>query len=545
MTRRIESVHLLSDRALLVELESLAGVLAVQTELTINPAAGQVDVIAGAGTVVVTTRTTQALNSLVERLQHFDLDAHAAGAGLAPSDLISIDTVYDGPDLDGVGLLTGLTRDGVVAAHSSQVWTAAFGGFAPGFAYLVGENESLTVPRRDIPRVRVPEGSVALGNNYSAIYPRSSPGGWQLIGHTNADSWNLDRADPAMLRPGSRVRFHPVRAQAVAASSHSQPTKPRGDTRTSGLRVIAPGLQSTVQDLGRPGLAHLGVTASGALDRGALVRANRLVGNPPGAAGLEHALGGLTLEAASDQVLAVTGADAALRIRRSGDAAEREVASNVAFALLAGERLTIGSPRRGVRSYVALRGGIDGPLTLGSRSSDTLSGLGPTVLAAGTHLSVLAVTTGGIVGAPGLDGPNLPDAATVTDLRFTLGPRASLFSPETLARFGGQEWTVTTQSNRIGIRLSGEPLLRSQPGELASEGTLNGSIQVPPSGLPVLFLADHPVTGGYPVLGVVLDADIDRAAQLAAGSRIRFISVKPAPGGPADSRTTRNDQNQK
>ncbi|WP_105035580.1 carboxyltransferase domain-containing protein [Cryobacterium aureum] len=544
MPRRIESVQLLSDRALLVELESLADVLAVQSELTINPASGQVDVIAGAGTVVVTTRTTQALHSLAQRLQQFDLANQAIGSGLTHSDLITIDTVYDGPDLDGVGLLTGMTRESVVAAHSSQLWKAAFGGFAPGFAYLIGENEKLTVPRQDIPRVLVPEGSVALGNNYSAIYPRASPGGWQLIGRTDADLWNLDRADPALLRPGCRVRFRPVRAQAAAASGHTRAAELSSEPPAGGLRVISPGLQTTVQDLGRPGLAHLGVTQSGALDRGALARANRLVGNSRGAAGLEHALGGLTLEAGSDQVLAVTGADATLHIRRAADATGREVASEMAFALLAGERLTIGAPRRGVRSYVAVRGGIDGAVTLGSRSTDTLSGLGTSALTAETQLAVVLLRTGGIVGNPELGRPDLPDVASVTELRFTPGPRASWFSAHTLARFGAQEWTVTTQSNRIGIRLSGEPLLRSRPGEMASEGTLNGSIQIPPSGLPVLFLADHPVTGGYPVLGVVLDADIDRAAQLPAASRIRFVSVPTAPVVRADFRTTSNAQNQ-
>ncbi|HEY8720965.1 MAG TPA: biotin-dependent carboxyltransferase family protein, partial [Pengzhenrongella sp.] len=166
---------------------------------------------------------------------------------------------------------------------------------------------------------------------------------------------------------------------------------------------------------------------------------------------------------------------------------------------------------------------VDVPEVLGSRSTDTLSSLGPAPLAAGDVVAVLPAPATSVVVVQGTKPEPIPE---VTELPFVPGPRADWFTPQTLDRFADQVWTVTAQSNRIGLRLDGVPLTRSRTGELKSEGTVSGAIQVPPSGLPVLFLADHPITGGYPVLGVVLHADLDKAAQLPTGAKIRFV---PAP----------------
>ncbi|MFD1213897.1 urea amidolyase, partial [Arthrobacter sp. GCM10027362] len=143
----------------------------------------------------------------------------------------------------------------------------------------------------------------------------------------------------------------------------------------------------------------------------------------------------------------------------------------------------------------------------------------------GTVLPVAAAPPGAVVGFP---EPPAAEPAEVTELRFVPGPRAEWFTEAALAEFGRQLWTVTPQSNRIGLRLDGTPLTRARTGELNSEGTVTGAIQVPPSGLPILFLADHPVTGGYPVAGVVLSADLDKAAQLAPGAMIRFVPCPDA-----------------
>lgn len=519
------------DRAILVELSSLDAVLSLQAQLTAHPQPGQVDVIAAARTVLVTAESTQAVQALAAHVRSLDLQAPAETA----SALVTIEVVYDGDDLDEAAALTGLGREGVVAAHTDQLWTAAFAGFAPGFAYLTGENATLDVPRRSSPRTAVPAGAVALGGTYSAVYPRQSPGGWQLIGRTEAAMWDLNRENPALIRPGDTVRFTAVRAQATLtrppeASGTAAGQAPMASHAPAGLAVRKPGLQATIQDLGRPGYASLGVSSSGAMDRGALRRANRLVGNAEDAAGIEILFGGLELKALTDQVLAITGASVPLEVTPSDGAkppttAVRHPACDAPFALLAGETLSVGTPTAGLRSYLGVRGGFAGPEALGSRSTDTMSGLGPEPLKAGTVLPVGAPKPGSVVGHPEISPHPDPDGATV--LRVVPGPRQDWFDAQTRQNFLSRDWTVTPQSNRIGLRLSGDPLTRSRDGELASEGTVRGAVQVPPEGQPVLFLSDHPVTGGYPVIAVVVHADLDKAAQLPPGTTVRFAAAAP------------------
>lgn len=531
-SHKVCSVRPVGTRAVLAELSGLQDVLALQSMLFETPLPGQVDVLAAAETVMVKADSPAAARAIGARLLELDLSPRADAAG----SLVVIDTVYDGEDLAEVAQLTGLGADGVIAAHTGQIWTVAFAGFAPGFGYMVGENRLLEVPRRTSPRTAVPAGSVALAGNYSAVYPRSSPGGWQLIGRTGARMWDLHRPQPALAGPGNKVRFRAVRDVVTVAPGTSESTAAPAQATTSGLRVLAPGIQSLIEDLGRHGHAALGVSSAGALDRSSLRRANRLVGNSSAAAAIETVNGGLTVEAIGDQVLAVAGAPATLTIQSpSGPGldgqpdgepgAERTVPMAAPFALLDGEVLSIGTPDSGFRSYVAIRGGADVPAALGSRSTDTMSGIGPSPLARGQVLPAGRATDSGVVGNPELQ-PEFPGlGATVLDI--VPGPRADWFDDAGLAALCSQSWTVTPQSNRVGMRLQGEPLRRSRDGELASEGTVAGAIQIPPAGLPVLFLADHPITGGYPVIGVVTDEHLDRAAQVPIGGSIRF-RVTPA-----------------
>ncbi|SDX83298.1 biotin-dependent carboxylase uncharacterized domain-containing protein [Modestobacter sp. DSM 44400] len=276
----------------------------------------------------------------------------------------------------------------------------------------------------------------------------------------------------------------------------------------AGLTVLATGPLTTVQDRGRPGQAALGVGRSGAADRAAAALANRLVGNPPDAAVLEVTFGGLVVRADRDLLVVTTGA------RCAGSPAH-----NAPAALAAGAELRLGVPASGLRTYLAVRGGIDVPPVLGSRSTDVLAGLGPAVVAAGDVLPVGASP----LPLPGVDLAAVaePPAGEVT-VPVLLGPRADWFDVGAWPALTGTAYTVTSESNRVGLRLAGEALTRLRTGELPSEGMVRGALQVPPSGTPVLFLADHPVTGGYPVIGYVADPDVDRCAQLRPGQSLRF-----------------------
>ncbi|MFE7629323.1 5-oxoprolinase/urea amidolyase family protein [Kocuria sp. NPDC057446] len=526
-------VRPLGPRAALVECADLHDAVAVHARIAAAGLPGLVDCVAGAETVVVRASSTAALRDVVRAAR----TAPRGGAGAGEARTVSIDVVYDGEDLAAVGEITGLGADGVVRLHSEQVWTAAFAGFAPGFFYCVGEDD-LDVPRRDTPRTAVPAGSVALAGRFSAVYPRASPGGWQLIGRSAARMFDLGREDPALLRPGDRVRYRPVR-ELVAVAPAAAGTPP---VRGPHLEVASAGLQTLVQDRGRAGSAGMGVSPSGALDAPAAGSANRLVGNAPGAAVLEHLLGGLELTAHGEHVLAVTGARAALTVE--GPAPWRPPLGTP-FALRDGERLAVGTVTAGARVYVGVRGGIAVPPVLGSRSADTLAGLGPDPLTSGDALPV-----GPDPGTAVRPAEPVPDPPAVAGVRVVPGPRDDWFSSAAAASFFAQEWELTASSDRVGARLSGEPLERVRTDELPSEGTVPGCVQVPPSGLPVVLLQDAPTTGGYPVLGVVHPEDLAVLAQLRPGGRLRFVRLAapelgaPLPEDPAAGHSTDTDTSQ-
>ncbi|WHU48030.1 biotin-dependent carboxyltransferase family protein [Gordonia sp. L191] len=288
----------------------------------------------------------------------------------------------------------------------------------------------------------------------------------------------------------------------------------------SAIEVIHPGPFATIQDLGRPGLAHLGVPRSGAADLVSMTLANRLVGNRESAAVIEATLGGIRIRALRGLLIAVTGAGAQVLVD------DVPVGLGVTVTVTAGSELAVSAPTWGCRNYVAVRGGIDVGAVLGSRSTDTLSGLGPPPLSAGDLLEV------GVESGAWPAVTHAPVEATpppVVELDVSAGPRSGH-----LHRVGDLmvgEWVVSADADRVGVRLvrpdeSDHPLLhhRADVGELASEGVAHGAVQVPPNGQPVLFLADHPVTGGYPVVAVLTAGALARAAQLVAGNRVRFRS---------------------
>jgi biotin-dependent carboxylase-like uncharacterized protein len=289
--------------------------------------------------------------------------------------------------------------------------------------------------------------------------------------------------------------------------------------RTTGspwLEVLGPGPLATVQDLGRPGLGALGVGHSGAADAPALRLANRLLGNPESAAALEVTFGGLQVRAHGGMSVALTGAPCAVTVD-----GRHEGPYGVVW-LPDGATLRLGTPGTGLRSYLGVRGGMEVEPRLGSRSADTLAALGPDPLVPGDRLPV-----GPACGAlPGVDvAPVRPPEAGDVTLRVVDGPRADWFTDAAREALVGEAYEVTPESNRVGMRLSGTVLERVHDRELPSEGMVCGALQVPPSGQPTLFLADHPVTGGYPVIAVVVSADLPRAAQVRPGQRVTFTGV--------------------
>jgi biotin-dependent carboxylase-like uncharacterized protein len=286
----------------------------------------------------------------------------------------------------------------------------------------------------------------------------------------------------------------------------------------STLEIIKTGPLALLEDLGRPGLAHMGVTRSGAADRRSHTLANRLVANPDDRATIEVMFGGFSARVhGGDVAIAVTGADANPSVNGV------PFGTNSIHYAHDGQVLSLGSPNSGLRSYLAVRGGIEVAPVLGSRSYDVMSAIGPRPLQVGDVLNVGDHTDD----YPELD--QAPVASIADDLLEVLvvpGPRDDWFTdPDALVH---TDWIATDRSDRVGMRLAGRPLQYRWPDrQLPSEGATRGAIQVPPNGLPVILGPDHPVTGGYPVIGVVSDADIDKVAQIRPGQHVRLHWSRP------------------
>lgn len=279
------------------------------------------------------------------------------------------------------------------------------------------------------------------------------------------------------------------------------------------LEILRPGVQTTVQDLGRHGLRHLGIAQNGALDAPALILGNRLLGNAANLAGLEIALGPVEIRFGRDGWFALTGADFAATL----DGAPAWCGWRLPCR--AGQVLRLSGSRHGMRAYLCVDGGIDVPLVLGARATDLKAGYG------GHHGRALQA------------GDRLPQGTAIQLahrlgvrqrpwqplLRAIPGPEYHAFDAASRLAFWQQAWTVSPRSNRMGYRLQGEPLQRKHGGELLSHGVLPGVVQLPPSGQPIVLLADAQTTGGYPRIASVIEADLWLLAQARPGSRLQFV----------------------
>lgn len=436
------------------------------------------------------------------------------------------------PDLAEVAAATGGTADSVVAALCAAPLVVARLGFLPGFPYMAGVPAALHLPRRAVPRARVPAGSVAIATDQAGIYPCESPGGWHLVGRTPLLLFDLFRDPPALLAPGQRVQLQAIPPATFAALAEARrPAPPPVEPSDGALQVLAPGLLTTVEDAGRDGHAALGVAPGGAFDRAALRLANALVGNPATAAVLECAGTGPVLVPDRDVVVALVGAPFAAQVN------DRPLPPGCAVRLRAGDRLALGAARDGCRAWLAVGGGLAVPPVLGSRSTHRLAGFG------GFHGR--ALRTGdllplGVEGAAARecrarlaagDGRGRRMLAQRFEPTRRLRYRPAAGSPELPA----QAWQVAPASDRMGLRLAGAPLpTPPDAGTRPSIPVTRGTIQLPPDGRPIILGADHQLTGGYPVLGTVLAADEGALAQCRAGDTLVLHPVTPAEADAAD-----------
>jgi KipI family sensor histidine kinase inhibitor len=479
--------------------------------------------------------------------------SEAADDLAAAAHRIQIPVTFDGPDLEAVAALCGCSPEGVAGLLCGTDLRVGFVGFAPGFPYLVGLPPALAaIPRRDSPRPSVDAGSVAVAGGFASVYPRSTPGGWMLLGQTTTRLFDPSRPPYALLRSGDTVRFSILEdsdaglpggsgraPRALETSSARTPLPARGDRF---IAVLEPGLLSLVEDGGRHGLAGLGIPRAGPADPETMRLANRLVGNPDGEAAIEVTAIGPRLRFAGDAHIAVvaSGPDGVdIRID------DRPVATDVVVPVHNDQELTVGRVRQGLRAYLAVSGGIDVPLVVGSRSSDLLSGLGHGPLVAGDRLDLgTPVRPRGQL-APPLE-PAVGQGPTV--IRVLTGPH--LRGPAAASPLAARNWTVGEASNRIGLRLdqvdhptrSEHPEGTDHPSgssgsggsdasgtsrTVPSTGMVTGAIQLPPDGNPIILMPDHATVGGYPVIACVIAADLPLLGQLRPGETVSFAFVDP------------------
>jgi KipI family sensor histidine kinase inhibitor len=431
------------------------------------------------------------------------------------SDIATISVVYGdefGEDLAEVSRRSGLSVEDAIARHAGATYTVGALGFAPGFTYLAGLPPELATPRRDRPRLRVPEGSVGIGGEQTGIYALPTSGGWNLIGRTPEQLFDPSADPPVWLRMGDQVRFRPIPAHqwVEPVVSQSRDLDPDGP-----IEVIVPGMQTTVQDLGRVGYGDIGFSPNGAADRRSLIAANRAVGNPDNAPALEMTFTGPQLRFDRRLTIAVSGADLGpilnglpLPLGRPQD-------------VMPGDELTFVRPEgsRGMRAYLSIAGGIDVPLVMGSASTDLTAGIGGyrgRALRTGDRIPVSRRES---------DAPGRVVQTYRHDdrpLRVLPGPQRDRFPDETWNLLLARDFTVSSEANRVGVRLVGPSLRPIDGADIISEGIVTGSIQITGEGQPIVMLPGHATIGGYTKVATVIEEDWDRLGQLTPGDTVRF-----------------------
>ncbi len=429
-----------------------------------------------------------------------------------------------GQDLAIVADWAGLNPDEVVRLHADSEYRVFMLGFLPGFAYLGSVDARIAAPRRETPRLRVAAGSVGIAGRQTGVYPRESAGGWQIIGRSTLAVFDPDRVPAALFAPGDTVRFMPESSSQLTAKRALAASLRTADNQSRAVDVVRPGLFTTIQDEGRWGQQSSGVSVSGVVDVVSHRAANLLVGNATDAATLEVTLTGPELRIEAETRIAITGADLAPTIDRAA------TPNGVAVSCRPGSVLRFGERRSGARAYVAFDGGIDTTPVFGSRATHigaALGGLDGRPLAAGDRLPLGAVRP--LHGIAHLKGSDLTTrVAGGARLRILAGPQTDFFPEPAFALLERARFTVTSQSNRMGYRLSGIAIPRIPNREMISDAAFVGGIQVPPSGQPILLMSDRQTTGGYPQIAIVITADLPLAGQLAPGDWVEFVHCSRA-----------------
>lgn len=436
------------------------------------------------------------------------------------------------PDLADVAANAGLTQDEVIKIHSRKEYLIYMLGFLPGFAYLGGLDKRLETPRLTTPRTKINAGSVAIGGSQTGLYPVDSPGGWRIIGRTPLKVFDPEREPAFLYSAGDRIKFEPITRKEFDSFNEEDWLVKKGFKSevadknskklqrfvcTGGIKILDGGMQTTVQDLGRKGFEKYGIGESGAMDKESFILANALAGNTKNAACLETTLKGPELSFTTDCVFAITGAG--LNAELDGAA----VPMNRAVKAKAGSVLKCGFAGGGLRSYIAFRGGVVVPLVFGSSSTNVKSRLGGYCgrklnsgdeIALGDSLSDRDFT----------DGNSIKEIQPqeMLEINVVKGAQFDFFSEQSVADFTQNIYTVSPESDRMGIRFTGQSLNCGKT-DIISDAIPFGAVQITSAGLPVVMAADRQTTGGYAKIAAVTKESMNKLDQAVPGTKVKFI----------------------
>lgn len=465
---------------------------------------------------------------------------------------VEIPVCYDelyAPDLLELATERGLSVEEVVRLHTDAEYRVAMLGFTPGFPYLLGLHPVLAKPRKNSPRAHVPAGAVGIAGVQTGIYPLASPGGWNIIGQTPLRLFSQDSNPPTLLKADDRVKFYQVSgAEFERLAPVPIATIPTTKPSVPAATILKIGLQVTIQDAGRFGWREYGIPQSGVADAYSGALANILVGNARNEAVLEIMSGGFVMLLERDTVIALTGANMSAEAVLDGFTMRVPMCRPV--LMRRGATLRMRNADNGFRSYIALAGGIDTPLSLGSRSTYQRAGLGGIdgrVLAKGDIIACGKQTAQNAsvmrffpsVNTVSPQVPFLPakwffrsevaaNAVTPVKLRVVLGAEYDELTPASKHGLFTQPLRVLPNSDRMGLRLSlpqEQAFVRSTEKQVISRAVMPGTVQLPPDGQPIVLLADSQTTGGYPVIAHLSSMDLSRAAQLRPNDQIIFEEI--------------------
>lgn len=442
------------------------------------------------------------------------------------------------PDLEKVALHAKLSKEEVIKLHSSSDYLIYMMGFLPGFPYLGGMNPQLETPRLETPRTKIPAGSVAIGGAQTGLYPVESPGGWNIIGRTPLRLFDVKRKPFFLYEAGDKIHFLPITreefenfdeslwlAQVAGKSEASIETSDNAaDSKEvyecgGGIKILEPGLLTSIQDSGITGFQKYGIGQSGAMDQTSFALANQICGNEKNAACLETTLAGPSIRFVTACDFAITGA-----VFENATLDGMRIEMNKKISAKAGSLLSCGFASKGLRSYIAFSGGLLVPKVFRSSSTNLKSKIGGYMgrkLQADDQLAIGINKKNPLLVPDNKSTEGFTENKDVLLLDCIKSSQFDFFQEKIVKKFTDSIYTVSAESDRMGIRFTG-PGLECGKTDIISDAIPFGAVQITSAGLPVVMAADRQTTGGYAKIACVTKASMCRLAQALPGTKVRF-----------------------